>query len=144
MAIKESALSLITSIAQSDFVRVVTSAGASRKVTVAKLSEAILADKVPTAASVGASAGSVSTHTFNVPTGSRGFIFIGTTTSASWAVLYFNCPSSGIPVLSTIANGTGLASTSTGTNQFSLNFSSNVRCNFWAIPLVGGSITITT
>lgn len=41
MAIKESALSLITSIAQGDFIRVVTSVGASRRITVANLSDAI-------------------------------------------------------------------------------------------------------
>lgn len=42
MAIKESALSLITSIAQGDWVRAVTSAGASRRVTVANLAKAIV------------------------------------------------------------------------------------------------------
>ena len=42
MAIKESALSLITSIAQGDWVRAVTSAGASRRVTVANLAKAII------------------------------------------------------------------------------------------------------
>ena len=42
MAIKESALSLITSIAQGDWVRAVTSAGASRRVTVADLAKAIV------------------------------------------------------------------------------------------------------
>ena len=42
MAIKESALSLITSIAQGDWVRAVTSAGASRRITVANLARAIV------------------------------------------------------------------------------------------------------
>ena len=42
MAIKESALSLITSIAQGDWIRAVTSAGASRRVTVANLAKAIV------------------------------------------------------------------------------------------------------
>ena len=42
MSIKESALSAITSIAQSDFVRAVTAAGASRRVTVANLAKAII------------------------------------------------------------------------------------------------------
>lgn len=42
MAIKESTLSLITSIAQGDWVRAVTSAGASRRVTVANLAKQIV------------------------------------------------------------------------------------------------------
>lgn len=42
MAIKESALTLITSIAQGDWIRAVTSAGASRRVTVANLAKAIV------------------------------------------------------------------------------------------------------
>lgn len=42
MAIKESALSLITSIAQGDWIRAVTSAGASRRITVANLAKAIV------------------------------------------------------------------------------------------------------
>lgn len=42
MSIKESALSAITSITQSDFVRAVTSAGASRRITVANLAKAIV------------------------------------------------------------------------------------------------------
>lgn len=42
MAIKESALSLITSIAQGDWVRAVTSAGASRRITFANLAKAIV------------------------------------------------------------------------------------------------------
>lgn len=42
MSIKESALTAITSIAQSDFIRAVTSAGASRRVTVANLAKAII------------------------------------------------------------------------------------------------------
>lgn len=42
MAIKESALAAITSITQSDFVRAVTSAGASRRITVANLAKAIV------------------------------------------------------------------------------------------------------
>lgn len=42
MSIKESALTAITSVAQSDFVRAVTSAGASRRVTVANLAKAIV------------------------------------------------------------------------------------------------------
>jgi len=42
MSIKESALTAITSIAQSDFVRAVTSAGASRRITVANLAKAIV------------------------------------------------------------------------------------------------------
>jgi len=42
MSIKESALSAITSITQSDFVRAVTAAGASRRVTVANLAKAII------------------------------------------------------------------------------------------------------
>lgn len=42
MAIKESALSLITSITQSDLVRTVTSSGASRRITVANLAKAIV------------------------------------------------------------------------------------------------------
>ena len=42
MSIKESALSAITSIAQSDFIRTVTSLGASRNVTVANLAKAIV------------------------------------------------------------------------------------------------------
>jgi len=42
MSIKESALSAITSITQSDFIRAVTSAGASRRVTVANLAKAII------------------------------------------------------------------------------------------------------
>ena len=42
MAIKESALAAITSIAQSDFVRAVTAAGASRRITVANLAKAIV------------------------------------------------------------------------------------------------------
>lgn len=46
MAIKESALSLITSIAQNDWVRAVTSAGASRRITVANLAKAVGAVKV--------------------------------------------------------------------------------------------------
>lgn len=41
MAIKESALAVITSIAQGDFVRVVTSAGASRLMTVNNFGRAI-------------------------------------------------------------------------------------------------------
>jgi len=42
MSIKESALSAITSITQSDFIRAVTAAGASRRVTVANLAKAII------------------------------------------------------------------------------------------------------
>lgn len=42
MSIKESALTAITSIAQGDFVRAVTSAGASRRVTVSNLAKAII------------------------------------------------------------------------------------------------------
>ena len=42
MSIKESALNAITSIAQSDFIRAVTAAGASRRVTVANLAKAII------------------------------------------------------------------------------------------------------
>ena len=42
MSIKESALTAITSIAQSDFVRAVTSAGASRRITVSNLAKAIV------------------------------------------------------------------------------------------------------
>lgn len=42
MSIKESALTAITSITQSDFIRAVTSAGASRRVTVANLAKAII------------------------------------------------------------------------------------------------------
>lgn len=42
MAIKESALAAITSITQSDFVRAVTAAGASRRITVANLAKAII------------------------------------------------------------------------------------------------------
>lgn len=42
MSIKESALSVISSIAQSDFVRAVTSDGNSRRVTVANLAKAIV------------------------------------------------------------------------------------------------------
>lgn len=42
MSIKESALAAITSIAQGDFVRAVTSAGASRRVTVSNLAKAII------------------------------------------------------------------------------------------------------
>ena len=42
MSIKESALNTITSIAQSDFIRAVTAAGASRRVTVANLAKAII------------------------------------------------------------------------------------------------------
>ena len=42
MSIKESALSAITTITQSDFIRAVTSAGASRRVTVANLAKAII------------------------------------------------------------------------------------------------------
>lgn len=41
MAIKESALSAITSIAQGDFIRVVSSVGASRRITFANLLNAI-------------------------------------------------------------------------------------------------------
>lgn len=41
MAIKESALAVITSIAQGDFVRVVTSTGASRRMTVNNFGRAI-------------------------------------------------------------------------------------------------------
>lgn len=46
MSIKESALSVISSIAQSDFVRAVTSDGNSRRVTVANLSKAVGVVKV--------------------------------------------------------------------------------------------------
>lgn len=42
MSIKESALTTITSIAQSDYVRAVTSAGGSRKLTVANLAKTVL------------------------------------------------------------------------------------------------------
>lgn len=42
MSIKESALNAITSITQRDFIRAVTSAGASRRVTVANLAKAII------------------------------------------------------------------------------------------------------
>lgn len=42
MAIKESALALITSVTQSDLVRAVTAAGASRRITVANLAKAII------------------------------------------------------------------------------------------------------
>ena len=42
MSIKESALSAITSITQSDFIRAVTAAGASRRLTVANLAKAII------------------------------------------------------------------------------------------------------
>ena len=42
MSIKESALNAITSITQSDFIRAVTAAGASRRVTVANLAKAII------------------------------------------------------------------------------------------------------
>lgn len=42
MSIKESALSAITSISNSDFVRVVTSAGASRRITVSNLAKQII------------------------------------------------------------------------------------------------------
>lgn len=42
MSIKESALTAITSIAQSDFIRAVTSAGASRRITLANLAKAIV------------------------------------------------------------------------------------------------------
>ena len=42
MAIKELALAAITSITQSDFVRAVTAAGASRRITVANLAKAIV------------------------------------------------------------------------------------------------------
>ena len=42
MSIKESALTAITSIAQSDFIRAVTSAGASRRITIANLAKAII------------------------------------------------------------------------------------------------------
>ena len=42
MSIKESALTAITTITQSDFVRAVTSAGASRRVTVSNLAKAIV------------------------------------------------------------------------------------------------------
>ena len=42
MAIKESALALITSITQSDLIRAVTAAGASRRITVANLAKAIV------------------------------------------------------------------------------------------------------
>lgn len=41
MSIKESALSAITSISNGDFVRVVTSSGASRRITVANLANVI-------------------------------------------------------------------------------------------------------
>ena len=41
MSIKESALSAITSIAQNDFIRVVTADGASRRVSLANLANAI-------------------------------------------------------------------------------------------------------
>lgn len=41
MSVKESALSAITSIAQADFVRVVTAAGASRRISLANLGNAI-------------------------------------------------------------------------------------------------------
>ena len=40
MGIKESALAAVNNLAQSDFVRVVTSAGASRKLTLANLEKA--------------------------------------------------------------------------------------------------------
>lgn len=46
MAIKESALSLITSITQSDWIRAVTRAGASRRITVADLAKAVGSVKV--------------------------------------------------------------------------------------------------
>lgn len=42
MSIKESALTAITSIAQSDFIRAVTSAGASRRITLANLAKAVV------------------------------------------------------------------------------------------------------
>lgn len=42
MSIKESALSAITSISNSDFVRAVTSAGASRRITVSNLAKQII------------------------------------------------------------------------------------------------------
>lgn len=50
MSIKESALSAITSITQSDFIRVVTSAGASRRISFANLSNSLLSSSsgVPT------------------------------------------------------------------------------------------------
>lgn len=41
MSIKESALSAITSIAQNDFIRVVTAAGASRRISLANLANTI-------------------------------------------------------------------------------------------------------
>jgi hypothetical protein len=59
MAIKESALSLITSIAQGDWVRAVTSAGASRRITVANLAKAIVESY--TGSSLAGSAQSVKT-----------------------------------------------------------------------------------
>lgn len=46
MAIKESALAAITSITQSDLIRAVTSAGASRRITVANLAKAIIENYV--------------------------------------------------------------------------------------------------
>lgn len=59
MSIKESALSAITSITQSDFVRAVTSAGASRRVTVSNLAKAIVESY--TGSSLGGSARSIKT-----------------------------------------------------------------------------------
>lgn len=57
MSIRESALTAITSITNSDFVRAVTSAGASRKVTIGNIGKHILG-KVPMDTSITPTSGS--------------------------------------------------------------------------------------
>ena len=85
MAIKESALAAITSIAQTDFVRMVTSAGASRRATLANIAKAIIENY--TGSSLGGSTQSVKaavdsvSSNFIAVTGSGGYSS-ETTTSA--------------------------------------------------------------
>ncbi len=71
MSIKESALSAITSISNSDFVRVVTSAGASRRITLNNLSKAITGDITFLKSAVDTAG-----KTFTLPASYRGLLFV--------------------------------------------------------------------
>ena len=101
MSIKESALSAISTITQSDFIRAVTAAGASRRVTVANLAKAIIESY--TGSSLAGASQSVKSAIDALNSKTATSVDITATTSGTGA----------IQIPSAVANGTFICACST-------------------------------
>lgn len=131
MSIKESALTAITTIANSDFVRAVTSAGASRKITVANLAKQIIegyagSTVAGSAQSVKSALDSLNSKIGNVyssaigisnnasvdidlPSGSRGIMFTTGVAVAGRGIYAWGTSSSGVVSGSWLVQATGIS-----------------------------------